>query len=69
MNKVVGNALLYSTGQPVICFTERAQGTDPAGTEQDGVVEHEDREDRRKYSTRKPAVWSVERSWEDMCVV
>lgn len=25
------------------CFTERAQGTDQAGTEQDSIVEHEDR--------------------------
>ena len=37
MNKAVGNALLYLTRQPAICFTERAQGIEPAGTRRDGM--------------------------------
>lgn len=38
MDKIVGNALLNPTRQPVLCFTERVQGTERARTEQDVVL-------------------------------
>lgn len=48
MGKVIGNALLNSTRQPVMCFTVRARITDPAGFKSRQLVEHEDGEDRKK---------------------